>query len=328
MEKLAAVDTIVFDKTGTLTMGRPAVADIASFNGVGPDELLAVAAGADHGLNHPLAGALVAEAERRGIAVPERRRVKARVGLGVEAELDDGRSFLVGNRDFMREHAVRMPRRMHGPGMSEVIVASGRECIGAIWFRDEPRPGAGEIIAGLRKRGVRRLLVLSGDVESATHELALSLGIEEWHSRMSPDDKAEFVRRLKKEGHRVAVVGDGVNDSVAFALADLSIAMGGGADMARANSDVVLLDDRLELLPRAIDRSRESLKLMNQNLGIIAAPNALGLGTAIVGGVNPAVAAFLNNGSAVVAAANGLRPLLEKPSRAPGRSAGRAGTAA
>jgi Cu2+-exporting ATPase len=163
---------------------------------------------------------------------------------------------------------------------------------------------------------VRRIALLSGDVENATRDVARSLGIDDWHARMSPDRKADFVRRLKAEGHRVAVLGDGVNDSVAFALADLSIAMGGGADMARANSDVVLLDDRLELLPLAIDRSRESLNLMNQNLALIAAPNAIGLGSAIAGGVNPAVAALLNNGSTVVAAANGLRPLLAKRSGA------------
>jgi P-type E1-E2 ATPase len=132
---------------------------------------------------------------------------------------------------------------------------------------------------------------------------------------MSPDQKAETVRRLKGEGHRVAVVGDGVNDSLAFSLADLSIAMDGGADMARAHSEVVLLDDRLELLPRAIDRSRESLGLMNQNLALIAAPNALGMGSALAGAMNPAVAAFLSNGSTVVAAANGLRPLLRRRDR-------------
>ena len=310
MEKMADVDAIVFDKTGTLTMGRPAVADITPFNGLAPEELLAVAAGADHGLNHPLAGALVDEAEARGLKLPARERVKVSIGLGVEAELVGGRRFLVGNREFMRAHRVRVPGRVNGHGLSEVIVASAGECLGAIVFRDEPRPGAGEIIQALRERGVRRLALLSGDIDNATRQVAHSLGIDEWHARMSPDRKADFVRALKAEGHRVAVVGDGVNDSVAFALADLSIAMGGGADIARANSDVILLDDRLELLPRAIDRSRDSLRLMNQNLALIAAPNALGLGSAVAGGINPAVAAFLSNGSTVVAAANGLRPLL------------------
>jgi len=319
MEKMAAVDAIVFDKTGTLTMGRPTVADITAFNGLSTDELLAVAAGADHGLNHPLAGALVAEAEVRGLALPVRERVNVHIGLGVEAELAGRGRYLVGNRQFMREHGVRVRRRVNGHGLSEVIVASGGQCLGEIVFKDEPRPGAGEIIQALRERGVRRLALLSGDIEEATQRVAQRLGIEEWHSRMSPDRKADFVRALKAEGLRVAVVGDGINDSVAFALADLSIAMGGGADMARANSDIVLLDDRLELLPRAIDRSRESLNLMNQNLALIAAPNALGLGSAIAGGLNPAVAAFLSNGSTVVAAANGLRPLLTaKPAAARG----------
>ena len=314
MEKLAAVDAIVLDKTGTLTMGRPTVADITSFNGYGPNELLAVAAGADHSLNHPLANALTAEAEARGLRLPARTRVNLRIGLGVEAELD-GRAYVVGNREFMREHGVRVPRRLNGHGLSEVIVASRGECLGAIVFKDEPRPGAAGIIEALRNRGVKRIALLSGDVENATREVASSLGIDDWHARMSPDRKADFVRRLKAQGYGVAVVGDGVNDSVAFALADLSIAMGGGAEMARANSDVVLLDDQLELLPRAIDRSRESLHLMNQNLALIAAPNAIGLGGAIAGGVNPAFAALLNNGSTVVAAANGLRPMLSRRSR-------------
>jgi len=319
MEKMAAVDAIVFDKTGTLTMGRPTVADITAFNGLSTDEVLAVAAGADQGLNHPLAGALVAEAEVRAVALPARERVNVHIGLGVAAQLAGGGRYLVGNRQFMREQGVRVPRRVNGHGLSEVIVASGGKCLGEIVFKDEPRPGAGEIIQALRERGVRRLALLSGDIEEATHRVAHRLGIDEWHSRMSPDRKADFVRALKAEGLRVAVVGDGMNDSVAFALADLSIAMGGGADMARANCEIVLLDDRLELLPRAIDRSRESLKLMNQNLALIAAPNALGLGSAIAGGLNPAVAAFLSNGSTVVAAANGLRPLLTaKPAGAQG----------
>jgi Cu2+-exporting ATPase len=321
MEKLAAVDAIVFDKTGTLTMGRPTVADITPFNGLAPEALLAVAAGADHGLNHPLAGALTREAEARGVELPERRRVSVRIGLGVEAELEGGRRFLVGNRDFMREKGVRIPRGINGHGLSEVIVASAGECLGAIVFTDEPRPGAAEIINDLRARGVSRIALLSGDVADATRRVAQSLAIDDWRARMTPEAKADFVRRLKAEGLRVAVVGDGMNDSVAFALADLSIAMGGGADLARANSEVVLLDDRLELLPRAIDRSRESLGLMNQNLALIAAPNAIGLGSAIAVGINPALAAFLNNGSTVVAAANGLRPLLRKASRpAPPRS--------
>ncbi len=315
MEKLATVDTIVFDKTGTLTMGRPAVTHVTTFNGLKENELLSVAAGADQGLNHPLARALVGEAEQRGLKLPRRVGTDYQIGLGVEAQLESGETYLVGNRDLMKLRGVRVPERVNGEGLSEVIVASKRECLGAVVFTDEPRPEAATIVDELRKRGVSRVVLLSGDTHNATERVASALGIGEWSARMSPGKKADFVRELKKAGHSVAVVGDGVNDSVALALADLSVAMGGGADMARANSDVVLLEDRLELLPQAIDRSRESLGLMNQNIALIAAPNALGLGGAIAGGVNPAVAAFLSNGSTVVAAANGLRPLLKKPER-------------
>ncbi|HVH63331.1 MAG TPA: HAD-IC family P-type ATPase, partial [Candidatus Dormibacteraeota bacterium] len=220
--------------------------------------------------------------------------------------------YLVGNREFMKQRGVRVPRHVNGKGLSEVIVTSRGQCLGAIVFTDEPRPEAAGIVDGLRRRGVRRVVLLSGDTPVATERVASSLGIQDWRARTSPKEKADFVRELKKEGHVVAVVGDGVNDCMAFTFADLSIAMSGGADVARAHSDVVLLDDRLELLTTAIDRSRESLNIMNQNLALIAAPNAIGLGGAIASGMNPAVAAFLSNGSAVVAAANGLRPLLRK----------------
>ena len=315
MEKLAGVDAIIFDKTGTLTMGTPVVTDITTFNGLSENDVLAVAAAADEGMNHPLASALVAEAHARQLALPRRAQTRYHVGLGVEAMLEGGDRYVVGNRDFLRQRGLRIPRHVNGHGLSEVFVATRKEVLGAIVFTDEPRAEAPEVMRALRERGVRRIALLSGDTENATHRVAAALGIDEWRARMSPDQKADFVRALKKDGHRVAVAGDGVNDSVAFALADLAIAMGGGADVARANSDVVLLDDSLGLIPRAIDRSRESLALMNQNIALIAAPNALGLGAAVAAGINPAVAAFLSNGSTVVAAANGLRPLLEKTPR-------------
>ncbi|HEY1456709.1 MAG TPA: HAD-IC family P-type ATPase, partial [Candidatus Dormibacteraeota bacterium] len=315
MEKLAAIDTVIFDNTGTLTIGRPAVAGIATFNGMSENELLAVAAGADHGLNHPLATALTAEAQRRGLEVPRRVKTRYHIGLGVEAQLAGGEHFLVGNRAFLQRHGVAMPEGMNGHGLSEVIIASRGRCFGAIVFTDEARPEAAGTIDELRRRGVERIVLLSGDSENPTRLVADHLEIPEWAARMSPEKKADFVRKLKAEGRRVAVVGDGVNDSVALSLADLSIAMGNGTDVARATSEVVLLDDRLELLPRAIDRSRDSLRLMNENIVLIAAPNALGLGGAVVGGMNPAVAALLSNGSAVVAAANGLRPLLKRHAR-------------
>jgi len=312
MEKLASIDTVIFDKTGTLTMGQPVVSEITPLNGVTESDLLAIAAAADEGLNHPLATALVAEAARRRVKLPYRVKTKYHIGLGVEALFDTGERFLVGNTTFLRQSGIAVPRKINGHGLSEVLIASRGTCLGAILFTDRPRPEASRILLALRARGVNRIALLSGDTHEATRRVAEGLGIDEWAARVSPHGKADFVRHLKAGGHRVAVVGDGVNDSMALTLAHLSIAMGNGAEAPRANSEVVLLDDRLELLPRAIDIARESLDIMNQNLAIIAAPNALGLGAAVAASMNPAVAAFLSNGSTVVAAANGLRPLAKR----------------
>ncbi len=317
IEKLARVDTIVFDKTGTLTIGEPAVVDVRALNGLKPAQVLGIAAAADRGINHPLAAALLAEAKLRGAQPPDRTDFKYHVGLGVEGTFRGGRKYLVGNRRFMAARGLRAPERPHGNGaVSEVFVSSPEECLGAIYLRDQARSEASGVVDQMRQLGVKRVVVLTGDTNSAAEGMAESLGIGEWRARVSPEDKADFVRQLKADGHVVAMVGDGINDSLAFTLADVPVAMGAGADVARDRASVVLLENRLELLPVAIHRAREALGIMNQNFGLIAAPNAMGLGAAVVANMNPAVAALISNGSAVAAAANGLRPLVrERPKR-------------
>jgi P-type Cu2+ transporter len=310
IERLAHVDTIVFDKTGTLTVGEPQVVDVQTFNGLPPRDLVAIAAAADEGVNHPLATALVAEARRLGVEPPRRTSFRYHVGRGVEAMFGGGRKFLVGNRDFMTAMRLPVPEDADRPAVSEVFVATPDECLGAVYFRDTARADAAGIMRDLRGLGIDRVVMLSGDTNASAARMAADLGITEWRGRFSPHAKAEFVKQLQAEGRVVAMVGDGVNDSMAFALADVPIAMGEGADVARATAQVVLLENRLELLPVAVRRAREALRILNQNFGLIAAPNAVGLGGALITSMNPAIAALLNNGSAVAAAANGLRPML------------------
>ena len=316
LESLARIDAIVFDKTGTLTAGRPKVVKVHPFGDLDADELLTIAASADHSMRHPLAIALCAEADARGIpnAPPAERRYE--IGLGVEARLD-GHRYLVGNRLLMRRHGVRPPAPP--PELDEfadatrVWVARPPQCLGTVLMRDVQRQEARQVVDGLRMRGVRHLMLLSGDGNRPAQHIAESLGLDEWRARVTPQGKADAVRRLKRRGLRVAVVGDGINDSMAFTLADVAVAMGNGSDIASSTAQVVLMDDDLTLLPRAIDRARDAVGLMKQNLAMILVPNLFGVVFALLIPMSPAMAGILSNGSTILAAANGLRPLNRRP---------------
>ncbi len=321
LEALAGVDAIVFDKTGTLTAGRPRIVGVHPLGDLGPDELLTIAASADHSIRHPLAVALCAEAAARGLAPAPPLERRYRVGLGVEARLDGGATYLVGNRLLMRRHGVRLaslPSHLDPYGdASRVWIARPPRCLGAVLMRDVQRRRARQVVDDLRARGVRHLVLLSGDGEGAARHIADALGLDEWRARATPEGKARAVRELRRRGFRVAVIGDGINDSLAFTRADVGVAMGHGSDVASSTAQVVLIDDDLTLLPRALDRAREAVRLMRQNLAVIAAPNLLGLIVALLVPMSPAVAGVLSNGSTILAALNGLRPLHRPPAGPP-----------
>lgn len=316
LESLAHIDAIVFDKTGTLTAGRPEVLTVHSFAELAPEELLTISASANNSLHHPIAAALCAEAAARGaLSAPPIERTY-HIGLGVQARLN-GHAYVVGNRLLMRRHSVPLPALppeldQYGDA-SRIWIARPPDCLGVVLMRDVQRQEARQVINDLRARGVQHLVLLSGDSEGAVRHIADSLGLDEWHARATPEGKAEAVRKLKKRGFRVAVVGDGINDGLAFALADVGVAMGNGSDIASSTAQVVLIDDDLTLLPRALDRGREAVRLMKQNLTVIAVPNLFGLIFSLLVPMSPAVAGALSNGSTILAAINGLRPLRRPP---------------
>jgi Cu2+-exporting ATPase len=319
LERLATVDAVIFDKTGTLTGGRPQVARVVGWNGLGPDGLIAIAAAADRGLNHPVAVALAEEARRRGVELTGEVSRHYHVGLGVEAELThNGRrqAYLVGSRHLLEQWGIQVDAQqasLNGiPGVSRIFVADRKQALGAILLRDSQRSESAGVITALRSRGIRQVILLTGDSAGSAELLAGRLGVDAWHARATPQDKAAVVTDLRSRGHTVAVVGDGINDSMAFALADVSIAMGGGSDLATSTAQVVLVDDDLNLLPRAIDRAHEAMEIMRQNLALIAVPNAAGLTAAAAMTLNPALAALISNGSTILAAGNGLRPLARR----------------
>lgn len=323
LEQLARVDTIVFDKTGTLTLGAPRVTHVRAFGRHScAEEVLALAAAAEARLAHPAAQAIVHAAQERGVIVPEREDSRYSVGLGVEAVVR-GERVLIGDHPFLARAGVRLPAsalaladRLGRRGASTAFVARDGAAIGLIGYADAPRPEAAAVLRGLRDRGVRQLIMVTGDNEQAAHFVARRVGITRVAADVFPAEKAEIVRRLQAEGHVVAVIGDGINDSPALAYADVSFSLKAGSDVARETADIVLHGD-LYGLPQAIDTAREAMQRIRESVAIVAAPNAAGLALSTAGAIGPVAATALNNGASVAACLNALRPLLRRGASMP-----------
>jgi Cu2+-exporting ATPase len=318
LESLAEVDAVVFDKTGTLTTGNPDVLDVVPVNSRTADEVLALAAAAELRLSHPVANAIVRTAEARQLLIPERTASDYSLGLGVEAIVNDS-VVLVGSPRFMTLRGVDLSpevqghiSRMQQQAISPLCVAQDGSVIGLLSISDPLRPEARDVVQALRDRGIKRIVMLTGDHQDVARRIAAELGITEYLAEVFPGDKSEAVQRLQREGYKVAVVGDGVNDSPMLAYADVGIAVEGGTEAARETAPVVLLHGGLWKVPLAIDIGRETVALIRQNWSIISIPNTIALGLACVGILGPIGATLLSNGSAIVATINGLRPIMEQ----------------
>ncbi len=308
IERLSAVDTIVFDKTGTLTTGRPRVAAVIAANGHNADHILALAAAAEGHLPHPLARAVRRAARRGGLDVPEPDEVRYRAGGGVVASIA-GRQVVVGGRGMLEEEGIALPPPDRASS-AVVLVAVDGVYAGRLKMQDRVRADARTIIDELRASGIGTLWLATGDRASAARTVARQLGLDGWTAEMMPEDKVTLVRQLSDEGRHVAVVGDGINDAAAMAEADVGIAVGEGADMAREAADVVLHGEGIGSLLEAVRLSRQAMSLVRQNVVLTSVPNAAALGLAVAGLMPPLGAAVLNNGSTLLAAGNGMRPLM------------------
>jgi Cu2+-exporting ATPase len=184
------------------------------------------------------------------------------------------------------------------------------EIIGLIVYADPICPEAPEVIRELKALGIKDIVMLTGDHGGVARRVAETVGISRYVSEVMPEQKVSVVKTLQEQGHRVAVIGDGINDSPALANADVGIAVAGGADVAQETAQVVLLNGGLWKVPLAIEISREAMELIRQNWSIISVPNTLALGLAFVGLIGPGAATLLSNGSAILATGNALRPLL------------------
>jgi Cu2+-exporting ATPase len=330
LENLAEVDAMVFDKTGTLTIGQPDVLDVTPFGSTTAAEVLTLAAAAELRWTHPVATAVVRAAEDRGLTIPERSASDYTIGLGVEAVVNES-VILVGSPRFLMQRGLQlMPEveqrieALQGQAVSPLCVARDGTVIGVLGISDPLRPEAKDVIVALRDRGVKRIIMLTGDHRDVAKRVAGQLGITEYVAEIFPGDKSDLVQRLQQEGHKVAVAGDGINDSPMLAYADVGIAVEGGTEAARETAPVVLLHGGLWKVPLAIDICRETVALIKQNWKIISIPNTIALGLATVALLGPIAATLLSNGCAIIATMNGLRPLMAKPDGAATAAAHRA----
>jgi Cu2+-exporting ATPase len=317
METLSRVDTIVFDKTGTLTHGTPEVIDVIPYsNRLTPEHLLGLAVAAESRLTHPVADALRAAAAARGIEAPICDAPDYKVGLGIEGQVN-GAYVHLGSERFLRGSNIRVKQAaadraaLAEQGYSCLYMAVDGKLAGLIPYADKIRPESRAVVQRLHEMGVRNTIMLTGDTATVAHAVGGRIGLSRQYADMMPEGKAEVIAQLKKEGRVVAMVGDGINDSVALTYSDVGIAMRHGPEVTHESAHVVLMEDSLWKLVQAVEISRGAVALIKENYRIVGVLNTLALGLALPGGlVTPTFTAVLSNGSAILASLNGLRPTL------------------
>ena len=293
------LDVAVFDKTGTLTVGRPMVDGVLALD-CGEDELLELAASVQQSSEHPLAKAVVAYAKDRGIEPPPAERFRNHVGLGVSGFVD-GRRIRIGSPGLVGEP----PSVSFGDGAQTVVWVADDDVLGALAFSDPVRPESAKAVAQLKAQGVRPA-ILSGDRSSVVEALARRLDIPDAQAQALPQQKVEAIQRLKTDGKRVAMVGDGVNDAPALAAADVGIAIGSGTDIAMESAGITLMRPLPTLVPAAIAASRRILRKVKQNLFWAFVYNVVGIPAAALGYLSPTLAGGAMAFSSVCVVSNSL----------------------
>ena len=281
LETLEKVDTLVLDKTGTLTEGRPRLSAVELEPGFDEASVLRLAASLERSSEHPLAAAVLAGAAERGAAAAEAESFESVTGRGIAGAVE-GRSVLVGSAALLTSRGVEpgglaaKADALRSEGMTALFVAVDGKAAGVLGVSDAVKPGAEEALRLLRADGLR-LVMLTGDHRATAEAVARRLGIEEFHAGVSPADKGAVIERLRAEGRRVAMAGDGINDAPALALADVGVAMGTGTDIAIQSAGVTLVRGDLKGILRARRLSRATMRNIRQNLFLAFVYNTLGV---------------------------------------------------
>jgi Cu+-exporting ATPase len=281
LERIAGLQTLLLDKTGTLTSGRPKVTDVLALHGYDEQEVLRLATGVEQGSTHPLAKAVTQEAQRRQIEGYKFTEVREEGGRGISGRLNDD-LLQVGSVRLMAAASINMTpiqdsvQVLQDQGKTIVYVACNQDIIGLIGLADTVRADAAAAIRRLRSLGLR-LVMVTGDHERAARAVAQAVGVDEVEADVLPQEKSDLVERYQTKGEMVGMVGDGINDAPALARADIGIAIGSGADIARETGDVILVRNQLLDVERAILLGRATLRKIKQNLFWAFFYNILGI---------------------------------------------------
>jgi len=315
LESLSQMDAVIFDKTGTLTQETPVVGNVICCDGASFDEekILAYVACAEQKFSHPIAKAILQRAAELNLPLPLIDESQYHVGFGVDVQVN-GDALKVGSMRYMHRENVAIPgqvanhlENIHKEGRSAVFAAVNGELMGVIELHASSRPEAYPIIKTLReKRGIEEIYLISGDHEAATRALAERLGIPNYFAEVLPQDKAKYVQMLQGRGLKVAMVGDGINDSVALSKANYSISLRGAADIATDIADIVFVEGNLAKFDMLFQISDNLRKNVRRSFGLIVVPNTLCILGAFFGMVGLGTSLVLNNGFNTVATINGL----------------------
>ena len=316
LENAHKVKTICFDKTGTLTKGELSISKLYNYSNIDEKEILKIVASIENKSEHPIARAIVKKAQDEKIKLEEIREFKAIPGFGVEAIIESGEKYLIGNKKLMLENNIKIEnekdeQELVSDGNSILFVSSNSKIVALIGVKDILKENVKEVIKKLKQRKIN-LVMLTGDNEKTAEIIAKEIGIEKVISNVTPKEKAEQIKKLKEDGI-VMMCGDGINDSVSLVTADIGVSVSSGTDIAIDSSQVVLMSDNLEKIDDLIDISKKTIRNIKQNLfwaffyNICMIPIACGVLIPFGISMNPMIAAFAMTVSSLTVVLNALR---------------------
>ncbi|HZK02429.1 MAG TPA: cation-translocating P-type ATPase [Anaerovoracaceae bacterium] len=315
MDRLSKVNTIVFDKTGTLTKGRPEVTDVKAFNGIDEHELLRLVGIAESASEHHLGRTIVKEATNRNIDLAGKvKNVQIIKGNGIIGTVEE-RILAIGNRKLMDEEDISIPEEIEEyavkkekEGNTAILASIDGGVAGVISIADQIRDDAKIALTNLRRNGIKKIIMLTGDNRHTAEIVSRELGLDEVYAELLPEDKVDHIKRLKSEGAVVAMAGDGINDAPAIATADIGLAMGeGGTDVSMETADIVLMADKLMQFAHAYSLAKSTIRNIKQNTYFAVITVMALLAGVLHGSIHLASGMFIHEGSILIVIFNAMR---------------------